>query len=184
MKIRRLVFLVMLFTLSPVITQAQVAPATTGGGGNFKLALGAGFSPFKTDYLPQWMYGVSAYWDLDFRRWLGVEVEGRTVQWNTIGNIREDTIGGGPRVRIAHIGRFVPYAKVITGIGSIDFKAPPSAPHYTHDTFFYWAIGGGSDYRLTQHVYLRGEYQYQWWDEWPPRGLNPRGFTIGANYRF
>lgn len=183
MKIRRLVFSVTLFMLAPVIMQAQVAPANTGGG-DFRLALGAGFSPFKTDYAPQWSYGVSAYGDLDFRSRLGVEVEGRTVQWNNGSNLREDTIGGGPRVRIAHIGRFVPYAKLIAGIGSIDFPPNPKAPHYTHDTFFLWALGGGSDYKLTPHIYLRGEFQYQWWPGWTPHGLSPHGFTIGANYRF
>jgi opacity protein-like surface antigen len=170
--------------LTPLMTSAQVAPAQSGGGSKFSLALGAGFSGFDTDYAPDRMYGITAYYDLDYARWIGLEVEGRTIQWNQIYNLREDTIAAGGRVRLPHYKRFIPYAKFLGGIGSIDFPAPVGFPNYKHDTFAFYAAGGGLDYRLTQHVYLRGEYEYEWWPRWPRNGLTPNGFTIGANYRF
>jgi opacity protein-like surface antigen len=168
--------------LAPLMTSAQVTPAQ--GGGKISLAVGAGFSGFDTDYAPHKMYGVTAYYDMDFGRWIGLEVEGRTIQFNKFGNLRQDTIAAGGRFRLPHHGRFLPYAKFLGGIGSIDFPPPAGYPHYTHDTFAFYDAGGGLDYRLTQHVYLRGDYEYEWWPGWPRNGLTPNGFTIGANYRF
>jgi opacity protein-like surface antigen len=183
MNVRRFLFSVMLFTLSPIIMQAQVAPATTGGG-NFNLALGAGFSAFNTDYAPDYMYGVTAYADLKLIRWFGLEIEGRTIRFDAPGPLAETTVGGGGRFLLPHYGRFQPYAKFLIGIGRIDFPANPLTPQYTHDTFIYYAPGVGVDYKLMQHVYLRGDFEYQRWPGFPPHGLTPYGFTIGANYRF
>jgi opacity protein-like surface antigen len=169
--------------LAPLMTSAQVTPAQSGGS-KFSLALGAGFSGFDTDYSPDRMYGVTAYYDMDYGRWIGLEVEGRTIQWNQFHNLREDTIAAGGRVRLPRYKRFIPYVKFLGGIGSIDFPPYPHLPNYKHDTFAFYDAGGGLDYKLTQHVYLRGDYEYEWWPRWPAHGLTPNGFTIGANYRF
>ena len=171
--------------LTPLMASAQVAPAESGGGSNLSVALGAGFSGFDTDYAPDHMYGIAAYADVDYGRWIGIEVEGRTIQWNQFYNLREDTIAAGGRVRLGHYGRFIPYAKFLGGVGSIDFPGFTfHLPSYTHDTFAFYDAGGGLDYKLTQHIYLRGDYEYEWWPRWPRHGLTPHGFTIGANYRF
>jgi len=181
---KKWLFFLGVLMLTPLMTSAQVAPAQNGGGGKFSMAFGAGFSGFNTDYVPERMYGVTAYYDIDYARWIGVEVEGRTIQWNGFKNVREDTIAAGGRVRLPHYKRFIPYAKFLGGIGSIDFPAFPNFPNYTHDTFAFYDVGGGLDYKLAQHVYLRGDYEYEWWPRWAPNGLTPNGFTIGANYRF
>lgn len=175
---------VVLMMLTPLITSAQAAPAESGGN-KFSMALGAGFSGFDTDYAPDRMYGIAAYYDLDYARWIGIEVEGRTIQWNQFLNVREDTIAAGGRVRLLHHGRFTAYGKFLGGVGSIDFPGSTfGLPSYTHDTFSFYDAGGGLDYKLTHHVYLRGDYEYEWWPRWPRHGLTPNGFTIGANYRF
>jgi opacity protein-like surface antigen len=181
--IKRWFFFVGIWMLSPLIASTQVAPALSGGS-KFKLALGAGFSSFDTDYSPHRMYGITAYGDLDYGRWIGFEAEGRTIQFNQFGNLREDTLGGGARFRFPQFGRITPYTKFLIGIGSIDFPASPKLPFYTHDTFIFYNAGGGVDYRLSSHFYLRGSYDYEWWPRWPKHGLTPNGFTIGANYRF
>lgn len=180
--IKRWLFFWGVLTLMPLLASAQVAPAQNGG--KISLALGAGFSGFNTDYAPDNMYGVTAYYDMDFGRWIGVEVEGRTIQFNQFGNLREDTIAVGGRFMFPHRGRFAPYAKFLGGVGSIDFPPPPGAPYYSHDTFTFYDAGGGLDYKLTHHVFLRGDYEYEWWPSWPRHGLTPNGFTIGAGYRF
>ena len=161
--------------LMPLMTSAQVAPSVNGGGGGkFSMALGAGFSGFNTDYSPDRMYGIAAYCDLDYGRWIGLEVEGRTIQWNQFQNLREDTIAAGGRVRLPHYKRFIPYAKFLGGIGSIDFPAFRDAPNYRHDTFVFYDAGGGLDYKLTQHVYLRGDYEYEWWTWLATSRLQPQ----------
>jgi opacity protein-like surface antigen len=179
---KKWLFFWIVLTFTPLMTSAQVAPAQNGG--KFSMAVGAGFSGFDTDYSPSWMYGIAAYYDLDYARWIGLEVEGRTIQWNQFSNLRQDTIAVGGRVRLPRYKRFTPYAKFLGGIGSIDFPAFPGVPNYKHDTFAFYDAGGGLDYKLAQHVYLRGDYEYEWWHGWPPHGLTPNGFTIGANYRF
>lgn len=180
--IKRWLFFWGVLTLTPLLASAQVAPAQNGG--KISLALGAGFSGFNTDYAPDNMYGVTAYYDMDFGRWIGVEVEGRTIQFNKFGRLREDTIAVGGRFMFPHRGRFAPYAKFLGGVGSIDFPPPARLPYYSHDTFTFYDAGGGLDYKLTHHVFLRGDYEYEWWPSWPRHGLTPNGFTIGAGYRF
>jgi opacity protein-like surface antigen len=179
---RKWLFLWAVLMLTPLMTSAQVAPAQSGS--KFSLALGAGFSGFDTDYAPHRMYGITAYGDMDYGRWIGLEVEGRTIQWNKFGRLREDTIAAGGRVRLPRYGRLTPYVKFLGGIASIDFPPHVGFPNYTHDTYTFYDAGGGLDYKLTHHVYFRGDYEYEWWPQWPKNGLTPNGFTIGANYRF
>lgn len=180
---KKWLFVLGVLMLTPLLASAQATPAQSGG--KFSLAVGAGFSGFDTDYaVDRRMYGIAAYYDLDYGRWIGLEIEGRTIQWNQIYNLREDTIGAGGRVRLPRYRRLIPYAKFLAGIGSIDFPPHGGPLNYTHDTFFFYDAGGGLDYKLTQHVYLRGDYEYQWWPRWPKNGLSPSGFTVGANYRF
>jgi opacity protein-like surface antigen len=176
-----LVFLGILM-LAPLATSAQVAPAQSGG--SISMTLGAGFSGWKTDFAIDQMYGIAAYYDLDIGRWAGLEVEGRTIQFNSVKNIRQDTISAGGRFLFPHYHHLHPYAKFLGGIGSVDFPPPATAPYYGHDTFAFYAIGGGVDYRLTRHFSIRGEYESQFWPSFPNNGLTPRGFTIGAGYRF
>ena len=171
--------------LTPLAASAQVAPAQNGG--KVSLAVGAGFSAFNTDYAPDYMYGVAAYADLNFMRWFGIEAEWRTIQFDAPGPLKENTFGGGGRFIIptyGHFGHFHPYAKFLLGTGRIDFPANPTTPQYNHDTFMYYAPGVGVDHKLVQHVYLRGDFEYQRWPNFPHHGLSPYGFTIGANYRY
>jgi hypothetical protein len=167
--------------ITPLAASAQVAPAENGGKVN--LAIGAGFSALNTDYGADYMYGPAAYADLNLIRWFGIEIEGRTARFGNPGPLKETTVGGGGRFLLPHYGRFHPYAKFLIGDGRIDFPANPSAPQYTHDTFIYYAPGVGVDYKLAQHVYLRGDFEYQRWPDFPLHGLTPYGFIIGASYR-
>jgi opacity protein-like surface antigen len=169
---------------------SQVAPSATSYSAG-KLAVGGEFSIFQIDAYPHpTEYGVGAYIDYDPIKFLGLEVEGRTIQFNETDNQRRDQISGGFRY-IYNRGKFVPYAKALAGIGSADF------PRHTygldvdrqHDTFTTMTFGGGVDYKLTRKIYLRGEYEYQYWLDYGtarpgPLGVsNPNGFSIGASYR-
>ncbi len=161
---------------------AQVAPAEEGSPLHF--AAGGAVSIINTDWAPRDMIGITAFADATYKAHYGIEVEGRTVQFDQWSTLREDTIGGGGRY-VFPIGRFQPFAKGLIGIGSIDFPRVPDWPaNYTHDTFFLYELGGGTDYNLTRKVALRAQYDYQFWPRWPPHGLSPRGITIGAVWQF
>jgi opacity protein-like surface antigen len=157
------------------------------------LSAGAVFSGFQTDAdTHPFMYGFGVYADYNPLPFLGVEIEGRTIQFNSQNNIRQDTISGGFRY-IHNVGRFAPYAKVLGGLGSADFPKGTydGSPGRQHDTFSAMTLGGGLDYRLTHRVYLRGDYEYQFWFDYgrglgkPGMGtINPNGFSIGASYKF
>ena len=119
-------------------------------------------------------------------RGLGIEAEGRDINWHTPSGIpghRMDTLLGGPIYQWRRPGRVRPFAKVLMGIGSIDF--PGKGLTYTHDTRSVFAPGGGADIRVWSRVSVRGDYEYQWWSQLFGRhDLTPQGFTIGAVYDF
>jgi len=159
---------------------AQVAPAVNYT--RFNLKVGGEFSAFKPDFGAQSLYGIGVYADLDMPRWAGLEIEGRTLQFNKYANkLRMDAISGAGRFFMTH-GRFVPYGKGGGGFGSIDFPNKVTVT-YIHDTFAFYTVGAGVDYKLTHRISLRGEYEYQFWPDFLRKGLNPHGVNIGAAYR-
>jgi opacity protein-like surface antigen len=119
-------------------------------------------------------------------RGLGIEAEGRDINWHTPSGIpghRMDTLLGGPFYQWRRPGRIRPYVKYLMGIGSIDF--PGGGATYTHDTRAVFVPGGGVDFRVWNRVSVRGDYEYQYWHQLFGRhDLTPNGFTIGAVYDF
>lgn len=186
----KIVMLIGLALSSALTLNAQVAPAATSFGVG-KLNVGAEFSIFQIDAYPHPIEsGVGVYVDYDPRRFFGLEVEGRTIQFNETKNQRRDEISGGFRYIYNH-GQFAPYAKALAGIGSADFTRGTyfGAPLRQHDTFTTMTFGGGVDYKLTHKLYLRGEYEYQYWLDYGtarrgPLGVsNPNGYSVGVSYR-
>ena len=168
---------------------SQAAPGATQGGS--KLVIGVGFSDFSTDWNGR-LVGVTMWADWNFNRGpgflpgLGVEVEGRDLNYGRTGgvpNLRQDTLEGGPIYTMRHYRKFQPYGKFLVGIGSIDFEH--LTPTYSHDTRPVIAPGGGVGYRAWRNVWVRGDYEYQYWaDFFNHHALNPNGFTVGFTYHF
>lgn len=172
------------------LIHAQTVPAAQSRVG--RLDVGAGFSGFDTDAGNHpFEYGVAAFADLKFWRSLGIEFEGRTIQFDETQNIRQDTAMGGFRYVLPWRHLAIPYVKALAGVGSADFPEGT----YTrgsfsrqHDTFSAIEAGGGVAYPLHGRFSLRGEYDYQMWLDYgrgprPGYGmLNPAGFTIGIAY--
>ena len=179
-----------LFLAAVFPVYCQVAAA--GHQGNVPIVIGAGFSDFSLDWGPgRRMEGVSAWGD-----WypislpaglhgLGIEVAGHDMNYARpagFSRMRQDTGEGGLIYTWNGYRRFRPYAKYLLGIGSIDF--PPSGT-YSHDTFTVFSPGGGVEYHAWGHIWIRGDYEYQFWHHtFGPHDLNPNGFTIGASYDF
>lgn len=175
--------------LAGIVTPAlsQTAPDATEG--NSPLAVGIGYSNFQTDWNGR-LGGPSIWADWSFNRLpgkrhgLGVEVSGRDLNFNRSGGdprLRMDTALGGP-IYAWHLKRSIrPYVKFLAGLGSIDF----TLPNYFHDTRTVYSIAGGVDYRFSNHLMVRGDYEYQFWTHFiHNHTLNPQGLTIGVTYDF
>jgi opacity protein-like surface antigen len=192
--------LAIFFVAATIPAFSQVTPAAEEGG--LPLVVGVGVSDFDLDWgLGRRMFGITAWadWQLEHLpgplRNLSIEAEGHDINYGRpteLPTMRQDT-GLGGLVYTSHRYRNLrPYAKMMGGIGSIDFPPlspqppPPPVDTYMHDTFAVFAPGGGLEYRFWRQFWVRGEYEYQFWHK--PFGTNtdltPQGFTIGATYHF
>jgi Outer membrane protein beta-barrel domain len=160
-----------------VAVRAQVRPAATVNG--FSLSVGAEGSIFQPDYAgqgvaetgPDRLYGIGAYVDARFTRWVQLEGEGRWLHFNEYEGIDENSYMIGPRVPIYDFHGITPYAKVLFGWGSGGFLNGRAGTI---------AYGGGLDYRLTPKLSVRGDFEYQYWHVTPT--LWPYGGSFGVSY--
>jgi opacity protein-like surface antigen len=178
-------FLVVVFILAPVFAFAQVAPATRGGVST--LSVGAEYSNFKPDFVPNRIGGITVFADLDrvFLRNLGFEGEARWLRFDEPLGEHEDHYLIGPRYRLLRYHGLSAYAKFLMGGGFITYPSDIGSGSY-----FAYAPGGTVEYRLTRRWSVRGDYEYQRWPSapgpafpYPSHGLAPNGFSIGASYR-
>jgi len=187
--IYKLIFTTLLVTVVLPL-HSQVSPAANQGG--IPIVVGAGFSDYSIDWGPgQRMEGISAWVDWFPSRLpaaisgLGLEAEGRDIDFGRpagIPRMRQDTGLGGVIYSWNHYRNFRPYLKYLAGVGSIDF---PPIGAYSHDTFSAYSPGGGIEYRAGKHIWIRGDYEYQYWQHvFGPHDLTPAGFTVGASYDF
>jgi len=185
----KLAFIAVLVT-TVMPAYSQVAPAASQGG--VPIVIGGGFSDYSIDWGPgKRMDGISAWVDWYPSRLpavlngLGIEIAGHDIDYARpagIGTMRQDTGEGGPIYTWDHYRNFRPYVKYLMGIGAIDFA---STGPYRHDTFGIFSPAGGLEYHAWRHIWIRGDYEYQFWhDTFGPHDLTPAGFTIGASYDF
>jgi hypothetical protein len=179
------VFLCIVLASLALSARGQVLPAATAD--QPRVTAGAFGSVFQPDYAgngiaqtsPNRLYGVGAYVDVKFRRWVQIEAEGRWLRFNqyytgkpAVGN-GEDNYLIGPKIPIRTWGRASPYGKFLVGIGSANFLNG-------HSTTI--AYGGGLDYRLSKHFVLRAfDFEYQSWFLTPT--LYPYGGSVGIGYK-
>jgi hypothetical protein len=157
----------------------QVAPAATGS--SLSLSAGGLGSIFQPDYAgadvaqtsPNRLYGMGAYVDLKFSRWVQIEGEARWLRFNQYLGINEDSYLIGPRVPIHTFHGWTPYGKVLVGLGTGSFISGQAGAV---------AFGGGVDYRLTRKLTLRAfDFEYQRWAVAPT--LWPYGGSVGISYK-
>jgi hypothetical protein len=180
-----LLFLGLSAALSSLPAKAQVAPTATISG--LPLGVGGGFSDYSLDYgQGRRMLGISGWADYDLWRGLGIEAEVTAIDFDkpsTFQRMSQNTFKGGAIYRARPFWGIRPYVKGLIGVGSIYF--PSNDPLYTHDTYIVEALGGGVERRVWNTVYLRGDYEYQLWNQFMGNNnLTPNGFTIGATYYF
>lgn len=177
---RLIVFLFSCLMLAGAVS-ARAQVVSSANGRKLKIYAGGEGSVFQPDYAgrgiaetsPNRLYGVGAFVDLDFSRWVQIEAEGRWANWNQYANNGEHTYMIGPRVPIHTFKRFTPYGKFLYGMGSGAFLTGRTSAY---------AFGGGVDYRLSRKLSLRAfDLEYQKWSVTPT--LYPYGGSVGLSYR-
>jgi opacity protein-like surface antigen len=178
-------FFALLFSIvlaaGAVSARAQVVNSASRR--QFTITAGALGSVFQPDYAgagvaqtsPNRLYGVGAFADFKFNRWIQLEGEARWLRYNEYLGIDETTYLGGPRLPL-HMRRFghaTPYVKVLFGIAEGSFLNGQASD---------LVYGGGIDYRLTRKITVRAvDYEYQ---QWKVNGsLNPYGLSAGVAYK-
>jgi opacity protein-like surface antigen len=162
----------------------QAAPTASRVG---DLQIGVMFNLADTDYRPEKFKGYGFYSTYDFRYHLGIEGEFHQINDpDATEGIYERTYEIGPRY-VLHYGRFAPYAKVMYGRGVFNYPpvfGDPKLGPIANLAYNIFAIGGGVDYHVLPGLNVRAEYEYQQWLSFPPNGLTPKIFSVGAAYRF
>jgi opacity protein-like surface antigen len=182
-KVLRKFSLLTIFLLSPMLLLSQTIPAAKGG--NARFLIGAEGSYFNTDFPANThMIGITAFADLHFNARYGIEGQARFINFKDFHGENERTYLGGPKIYIKPNGSWKPFAKLLLGIGSIQYPF-----NIGSGTYFAYAPGGGLDYRASRNWYFRAEYEYQFWPSAPGipnepnHGLTPNGVSGGIAYR-
>lgn len=165
--------------------KAQVAPAAKVGG--LPISLGVGVSDYNLDYgSGRRMQGLVIRGGMDLFHGFGVDANARTIFMNTpsqLTRMQQNTYLGGVYYESPAIFRVRPFARFGVGLGTIEF--PSGNPDYTRDSYTVLAPSGGFEYPITNKVFFRAEYEYQFWKQYHgPRDLTPSGGTVGVNYYF
>jgi opacity protein-like surface antigen len=179
-----------LFLAAALPVCAQVAPSATRG--SLPLQVGGGISAYYSDWSGN-LLGPTLWVDVSPPRvprvlqGIGIELEGRDLNYGRTGDeskLRQDTALGGAIYRWNHFHNFRPDAKFLVGFGNQDFNNEAN-PYYTHDTRTVYAFGGGLEYRIEGNIWIREDYEYQFWTNFfNHHALNPEGFTVGVVYDF
>jgi hypothetical protein len=168
-------------SLAIVSARAQVVPAATSR--TFSVSAGALGSLDQPDYAgegiaqesPRRLYGIGAYVDVHFSRWVQVEGEGRWMRFNEYQGIGQNTYLIGPRIPIVNFHCISPYGKFLVGLGS-------GTNAWLSGRTFVLAYGGGLDVRLTRRFTLRAiDFEYQQWHLNPM--ISPYGGSVGVSYK-
>ena len=139
--------------------------------------MGGGYVRANPDYSPATFTGWSVFADADLWKNVGLEAKFSHIAGPAADSISETTYEAGLRARVA-IGPIVPFLEFTGGLGSFTYSRSSQ-----NGSYGILAGGGGLDLLLTRKFSVRGEYNYQKWGSFPPRGLQPNLVTLGLAYR-
>lgn len=161
------------FSLAPTL-EAQAGYTATRG---FRLQAGAGGMYLNNDFTQQGDKGLAAWIDADITRYLGVELEAHRGTIISPSDVGENSYLIGPRISYRR-GKFMPYAKVMFGRGTIVQDRLNESSSYN-----IYAFGGGLDYHLSRHFNVRAvDFELQKWGDFEPHTLSPFMISVGLMY--
>ena len=153
---------------------AQVAPSATTG--EFKLSAGGTGSGYYLQYGAQKLIGASAFVDADLKHGLGIEGEGRWLEWNKVNDVHVETYSAGLRYHM-NFHRFQPYAKGLIGFSNFNFPFS-----YAHGRYLTVSAGGGLEYRWTRRIRIRAaDVEWQDWPQFTYGSMN--NIAVGSGIR-
>lgn len=160
----------------PGAARAQVAPAADEGG--LILYAGATGTGEMVQYGQRKMLGVTAFVDADTHRRLGLEFEGRWLEFHQTANVHVETYSAGLRYHF-NVGRWQPYAKGLVGFGNFNFPYNLATGQYLVIT-----AGGGVDYHATRRICFRvADFEYQDWPEFTFGNMSNPSVSAGLRVR-
>lgn len=163
--------------LAAATAPAQVVPA--GDKGGLLVSAGATGTGESVQYGQRDMLGITGFVDADTRRRLGIELEGRWLEFHQTANVHLETYSAGLRYHFDFGRRFQPYAKGLIGFGNFNFPYNLATGRYLVIT-----AGGGLDYHLTHRIYWRAaDFEYQDWPQFTFGNMTTASISSGFRVR-
>ena len=171
-----LLLVILIGSIGPRLSRAQVVSAGDQGGAS--LSAGVLGSGYTLQYGQRKMAGIAGFVDFDTKRRLGIEAEGRWLEYFQTANVHAETYSIGGRYHF-DVGRFQPYAKGLVGLGDFNFPY-----NYAHGRYFVVTAGGGLDFHWTHRIYVRAvDFEYQDWPNFTFGNMNSFGVNAGLRVR-
>jgi hypothetical protein len=159
---------------------------------NANLEAGGHFTFIKPDYGDKYMEGLGVVGDINLRKWYSLEAEANYNFINGPSGTKESTYLIGPRFIYVR-DRWIPYGKVLIGIGHITLPSGvPALGGPASKTDLAYVFGGGVDWRWKRNLTVRVvDFEYQSWPGFGspspflrPGALTPYQISVGLKYRF
>jgi hypothetical protein len=142
--------------------------------GGFRLSAGGTASGYYLQYGQRTLVGATAFVDAETKRNLGIEAEGRWLEFHKTEDVHAETYSAGLRYHM-NFQRFQPYVKGLVGFG--DFNFPFS---FAHGRYLVVTAGGGLDYRWTHRIHVRvADVEYQDWPQFTFGSMSSVGVSTG-----
>jgi hypothetical protein len=149
----------------------------TGDKGGYALSAGVTASGYQVQYGQEKLGGIAGVVDLDTRRRIGIEAEGRWLMFNSPDQTQVKTWMGGARYHFSR-GKFQIYGKGLIGIGQFTFPY-----NYAQGNYLVIAPGAGVDYRWTHKISFRlADFEYQIWPQFTYGSMDSPGVSVGVQY--
>lgn len=185
MRLKLLAVFIAITLCAPAL--AQVRPAFESSQSSF--SIGGGTDYWKGDWSHVARYGPAAWSTTELRHGFGICADGYSMMagGDTTAQEYKYFVGEGGGMYIVHWHRLAPFAKGELGFASLGFPHKPKST-YAHDTRTTWAVGGGTEMRLTGPIWLHLDFTYDGFPDFysPVTGqhhtLNQDGVAAGLTY--
>ncbi len=158
--------------------KARAQVVFTGDQGGLRLTAGAMGSGSTLEYGQRKMLGITAFADMDTKRRIGIEAEGRWLEFRQTANVHAETYSIGGRYHL-DLGRFEPYAKGLIGFGDFNFPY-----NYAHGRYLVVTAGAGVEFRWKPRIYVRAaDFEYQDWPQFTFGNMTTFSVSTGLRVR-